>query len=138
MSFYIYHPYHCRNDQRYSTSTASPHPLAASTSTSYINPSSRDFVLHRLYQPVLSPLRSTSTVSSHITMGRMNLETRTRVVVLSKAGFTLAEIQRRLYDEGIKISKPSLCLLVKKYNDHGTVKDLRWYCPPKSVSNVHL
>ena len=56
-------------------------------------------------------------------MGRMSLEVRRRVIVLHQKGFKLKEIKEHLADEGITISKTSLCLLIKKYKTTGLIAD---------------
>ena len=55
-------------------------------------------------------------------MGRMTLETRRRVIKFSWLGMQLKAIQRHLA-EGVTISKTSLCLLLKKYKETGTIAD---------------
>ncbi len=76
-------------------------------------------------------------VSRRSGMGRMSMQTRSRVVLMVEAGFRLGVIHKRLQDEGIQVSKTSLCLLIKKYREKGTVRDLRWYKPPRLLSEVH-
>lgn len=70
-------------------------------------------------------------------MGRMSLATRGRVVALWKSGFTLSKIEYRLLEENIVVSKKSLCLLIKKYRQTGSVADNRTYKPPKKLQDVH-
>ena len=53
----------------------------------------------------------------------MTLETRRRVIKFSWLGMWLKAIQRRLAEEGVTISKTSLCLLLKKYKETGTIAD---------------
>jgi len=72
-------------------------------------------------------------------MGRMSMETRRRVIVLRQRGFKLKDIQLRLCDEGIKVSKTSLCLLIKKYNSEGIIADrLRPPSRPAKLSFRYL
>lgn len=71
-------------------------------------------------------------------MPRMSMETRTRVVFLSEAGFSVGEIKSRLAEEGVLVSKTSLCLLLRRYRERVTLKDLRWYHHSTLLSNVHL
>ena len=49
------------------------------------------------------------------TMGRMSIEISMRVIGLGKLHFSLKDIQAKLKDEEIRVSKKSLCLLIKKY-----------------------
>ena len=70
-------------------------------------------------------------------MGRMSIDTRLRVVMLEQAGFTVGTIQQRLQQEGITVSKTALCSLLKKFRLRGTVRDLRWWKPPKIFQEVH-
>ena len=55
-----------------------------------------------------------------IEMARMSIETRRRVVSLHRQGFKLKDIQLRLKEKDIFVSKRSLCLLIKKYKLKGT------------------
>lgn len=71
-------------------------------------------------------------------MARMSLDTRSRVVYLHKSGFKLKDIQLRLKEEDIKVSKKSLCLLLKKYRLHGVVSDLPKRAKQKKLSLQHL
>ncbi len=70
-------------------------------------------------------------------MGRMTIDTRYRVVILHARGFQVGAIQKRLQEEGIRVSKTSLCKLIKKYRLKGTVKDLRWWKPPTIFKEEH-
>ena len=56
-------------------------------------------------------------------MGRMTLETCRRVIKFSWLGMRLKTIQRRPAEEGVTISKTSLCLLLKKYKETGMIAD---------------
>ena len=58
-------------------------------------------------------------------------------MVLLAESYAVGEIQKRLQEEGISVSKTSLCLLLKKYKERGTVQDLRWYRAPTLLSNLH-
>lgn len=71
-------------------------------------------------------------------MARMNLDTRRRVICLHRQGFKLKDIQLRLKEEDIFVSKRSLCLLIKKYKLHGTILDLPRPVPPGKLSLEHL
>ena len=55
-------------------------------------------------------------------MARMSMEMRRRVVVLFKCGLKLKNIKACL-EEGIRVSKTSLCLLIKKYKTTGMIAD---------------
>ena len=72
-------------------------------------------------------------------MGRMTLDTRRRVVTLSRLGMRLKAIKGRLEEEGIHVSKTSICMLLKKYREIGTVVDR--FRPPshsKKLTIEHL
>ena len=56
-------------------------------------------------------------------MGRMTMETRRRVVNFSRVGMHLKPIQHRLAEEGISVSRTSLYLLLKKYQETGMITD---------------
>ena len=47
-------------------------------------------------------------------MGRMSLATRSRVISMWKNGYRLSKIQARLLEEGVAVSKKSLCLNIRK------------------------
>jgi len=47
-------------------------------------------------------------------MGRMSHETRLRVIGLWKLKYRLKDIQAKLQEEEIRVSKKSLCLLIRK------------------------
>ena len=57
-------------------------------------------------------------------MGRINVETRRRVALLKSSGYTMKEIRERLLKEEINICVVSLYCLLKKYNEHGTIRCL--------------
>ena len=71
-------------------------------------------------------------------MARMSLDTRSRVVYLHKSGFKLKDIQLRLKEEDIKVSKKSLCLLLRKYRLHGVVSDLPKRAKRRKLALQHL
>ena len=56
-------------------------------------------------------------------MGKMTLETRQRVIYFSQMGMKLKAIKHPLEDEGIRVSKTIICLLLKKYEETGSVAD---------------
>ena len=60
------------------------------------------------------------------TIGRMSMETRTRVVLLAELGMGILIIHRRLQEEDIEISRTSLYQLLKKFEERSTVKDIKW------------
>ncbi len=70
-------------------------------------------------------------------MTRLAIESRQRVIILSKNGFTLGEIKARLEEEGIHISKTSLCLLIKKYRETGSIADRPRARVPKKLTDEH-
>jgi len=57
--------------------------------------------------------------------------------MLSKKGFSLRETKARLEEEGIHTSKTSLCLLLKKYRETGSVVDRPRARVPKKLRNQH-
>ena len=72
-------------------------------------------------------------------MARMSMETRRRVIVLFKRGLTLKKIKARLEEEGIRVSKTSLCLLIKKYKSTGMIADkIRPPAKTKKLDLEHL
>ena len=65
------------------------------------------------------------------------MDCRRRIVILLKNGFTLQEIKARLEEEGVYISKTSLCFLLKKYRLMGSVVDRPRARAPKKLSEAH-
>jgi len=57
--------------------------------------------------------------------------------MLSKKGFSLQEIKARLKEEGVHMSKTSLCLLLKKYRETGSVVDRPRARVHKKLTNQH-
>ena len=56
-------------------------------------------------------------------MGRLDYCTRSKVVDFWQRNYQLRYIQAHLSEEGIQVSKKSLCLLIKKYKNTGSVAD---------------
>ena len=69
-------------------------------------------------------------------MGRMSMETRTRVVLLAELGMGIVKIHMRLREEGIEISRTSLYQLLKKFQERSTVKDIRWWKPQTKLGEA--
>ena len=69
-------------------------------------------------------------------MGRLDYSTRSRVVDFSQRNYRLRYIQAHL-NEDIEISKKSLCLLIKKYKNTGTVADARRARRPRKLQDQH-
>lgn len=57
-------------------------------------------------------------------MGRMSADTRARVVIMWRAQFPVARIQARLREEGVLVSRKSIYLLVRKYQNLGSIADM--------------
>ena len=74
--------------------------------------------------------------NGYIAMARMSMETRRRVIVLFKRGFKLKKIKARLEEESIRVSKTSLCLLIKKYKTTGMIADK--VRPPAKTKKLEL
>ena len=70
-------------------------------------------------------------------MTRLDIDSRRRIVILSKNGYTLREIKARLEEEGMHILKTSLCLLLKKYHETGSVVDQPRVKAPKKLTDAH-
>ena len=58
-------------------------------------------------------------------MGRLSLETRSKVIVIWKNGYPVSEIQERLSQEGVLVLRVSLFALVKKFKKMKLVIDLK-------------
>ena len=68
-------------------------------------------------------------------MARMSMETCWRVINLHSNGFRLKDIQSQ---EGIVVSKTSLCLLIKNYKKCGVISDLPRPVKPRKLSPEQL
>ena len=71
-------------------------------------------------------------------MGRMSADTRARVVCLWRAGFSVVKIRERLLEEGIVVSRKSLYLLLKKYNETDSIADQTRAPRRRQLSNEHF
>lgn len=69
------------------------------------------------------------------TMGRMSIEISMRVIGLGKLHFSLKDIQAKLKDEEIRVSKKSLCLLIKKYKETSSAADRKYQRNHKSPNS---
>ena len=69
-------------------------------------------------------------------MPRLDIETRRRVVFLSRSGYSVSQIKKRLEQENIRISLVALYNLLKKYNQLGRLIDLPRRTRPTKLNNV--
>ena len=70
-------------------------------------------------------------------MGRTTIETRTRIIHLLNNGFTVRSIVERLAEEGVKISRAAVYDLMKKFEEHDTIADLRRTPRPRILQEEH-
>ena len=56
-------------------------------------------------------------------MGRTSVDTRARVVWLWRAGYSVSNIRKRLLEEDIKVSRKSLYVLLKNYQQTSSIAD---------------
>ena len=63
-------------------------------------------------------------------MPRLSMETRKRVVILRKKGYSVDNIRTRQAEEQIFVSKMALCALMKKYEKHVSIRNLPKPKPP--------
>ena len=70
-------------------------------------------------------------------MPRLSVETRQRVTTLRDAGYKYKEIKAKLKEEGIVVSRTTLSLLVKKYQETGRVADRPSGRKPKKLHDEH-
>lgn len=56
-------------------------------------------------------------------MGCMSADTRSRVIVLWRSGLSVLKIKERLREEGVKVTRKSLYILLKKYQETGSLAD---------------
>ena len=68
----------------------------------------------------------------------MSISVRAQVVLMWKAGHQLKRIQAVLQEEGTQVSKTSLCLLIKKFKNTGSVADNRIMPRPRKLDHEHL
>ena len=61
-----------------------------------------------------------------------------RVIRMWEKQFRVKKIQSYLLEEGISISKNSLCALIKKYQQTGSVVDIKRKERPKLLSEEHI
>ena len=71
-------------------------------------------------------------------MPRLDVDTRTRVIVLQSKGYSVSAIRRRLAEENILVSAVTLYKLLKKAKELGTVDDRRRNYSSKILSTEHL
>lgn len=57
-------------------------------------------------------------------MGRLSVETRSKVILMKQNGYSVTVIQKRLVEEGVQVSKVSLFALIKKFNQTKLIIDL--------------
>ena len=69
-------------------------------------------------------------------MPRLDIETRRRVVFLSRSGYSVSQIKKRLEQENIHISVVALYNLLKKYNQLGRLIDLPRRTRPTKLNDV--
>ena len=70
-------------------------------------------------------------------MGRMSLSTRSHVVLMWKSGYKLGKIQQCLEEDSLTVSKKSLCLLIRKYKQTGSVANKKATRQPTKLVDVH-
>ena len=70
-------------------------------------------------------------------MPRLSLATHSRVVAMWQAGFQPMNIQLRLQEEGVIVSKKSLWALISKYIYTGSVADYRPLAPRRKLKDKH-
>ena len=58
-------------------------------------------------------------------MGHLSLETRSKVIIMKKNGYPVSEIQERLSEKGVTISKVSLYALIKKFETTNLVDNMK-------------
>ena len=67
-------------------------------------------------------------------MPRLDVPTRRRVILLKEAGYSIAEIRKRLNEENVSISLQALFNLVKKYKERSTLLDLPRRTRPRKLT----
>ena len=59
------------------------------------------------------------------------------MITLYRSGFKLKDIQLHLKEEGIAVSKASLCLLIKKYQHYEVIIDLPRPVAPELLTMIN-
>ena len=67
----------------------------------------------------------------------MSLATRSRVIDMWRSGLKLTKTQERLREEDVIVSKQSLCMLIIKHKQTGSVRDNRTRRRPKQLKDAH-
>ena len=70
-------------------------------------------------------------------MPRFSQETRSRVVLLRKKGFSVGQIRERLKEDSVVVSRRALFKLFAKYRRTGTVADLQRAARPRKLTTEH-
>ena len=72
-------------------------------------------------------------------MPRISAETRRRIVAIKSSGYSVTQIQKRLADEDICVSKVTIYKLLKKYKEFRTVLDMpRRASVPRKLNADHV
>ena len=70
-------------------------------------------------------------------MGRLSLETNSKVIVMWGNGYPVSKIRERLSQEGVSISRVSLFALIKKFKNTRLVIDLKRKPRPCLLGECH-
>lgn len=76
----------------------------------------------------------TCSLNSAITMPRLDMATRRRVIYLRSSGYSVVQIRKRLSDENISVSSQTLFALIKKHRETGKLLDLTRRARPKKLT----
>ena len=67
-------------------------------------------------------------------MARLSIDTRSKIIELRSRGLAVSEIQRRLQELNISISRQAMYDLIKKFREKGTVKNVIGRRRPRKIT----
>lgn len=82
--------------------------------------------------------KNSSADRAVLVMGHMSADTRARVVWMWRVKFPVTKIQARLRDEGITVSRQSIYLLVRKYQNFGSIADMQKPLQKRLLDSEHF
>ena len=81
--------------------------------------------------------RQANTATATKDMGRMSLETRTKVITMRNAGLEVQQILKQLEEEGVSVSRMAIYSLCDKYQSTKSVVDLKRRAKPQLLEDCH-
>ena len=93
----------------------------------------------RKFTSTLNLIAYTESLQAHwkvcgIKMARLSIDTRSKIIELRSRGLAVSEIQRRLQELNISISRQAMYDLIKKFREKGTVKNVIGRRRPRKIT----